>query len=744
MLMLLFSSLVFVAEGLSSFRRPVPIVSGPQRYSLCLVDGDNVRGKIRFGLSKQALVEKIESASLCAEKVVVFLDHGICSDEIALEKVSVAFSGPGVTADDCIAARVGIAEGSVFVATSDSELASRCRKAARARIDIMEATKFADVVLQASEEEYSFDDSLEVCKNLETIAKRAAGSIVSSRQQKRRRSREAVVPLRRANAPSLDEEIASVVKDASLSDVRSAVFQAGGLRKHREETWERVLFAAQYHASLRTFAPPQKPPREKIPPRRLFRVRSIEKNLQQETETKSWHDLEVLKTIDIHESPDVLSDLKRLQLTIPRGRLSVGVASDTHGFESEFTFDEDHPEEEKKNGIFVHCGDFAVDGRSKENKDGAIAFDNWLASQPFTHSIVCRGNHDPPFLTLKNAHYLTTPTIVDFTYEDSVLAFQMLVIPYGHYRTAFDAPSKIDVLVTHHPPRGILDRTYSGVCAGSAPLRGALNKGHLRPKLWLCGHIHESAGAATLISDFEDDTIFLVNAANANSGRAARLVRPPLKFALNLLQEKETPIQEEEKKRPAARSRTSSFDVLVAVDLGLTRVGAAAFDVKSKRLLAYAAGSRVDEAVEQLKLTNSTTAMLVTEGSDRALRDDAVQCLKDVPNFSDHDILVAAHHWREDLLLPKEMQNARLAKEAARQIAKQIIHRDLQTNLPKPTTDAAEAICLGTWAANELRVLKTELSHENKKSNVLVDRYLNGDVILPRLQTATSSSHRRR
>ncbi|MBN1545243.1 MAG: metallophosphoesterase family protein [Syntrophaceae bacterium] len=51
------------------------------------------------------------------------------------------------------------------------------------------------------------------------------------------------------------------------------------------------------------------------------------------------------------------------------------------------------------------------------------------------------------------------------------------------------------ILVSHCPPRGVLDRTYLGLSGGSKSVRSFLET-H-RVDLCLCGHIHEGAGIET-------------------------------------------------------------------------------------------------------------------------------------------------------------------------------------------------------------------------------------------------------
>ncbi len=53
-------------------------------------------------------------------------------------------------------------------------------------------------------------------------------------------------------------------------------------------------------------------------------------------------------------------------------------------------------------------------------------------------------------------------------------------------------PGMVDVLVSHHPPKGILDRPLIGVSAGLSELKSLVDR--VKPRLHLFGHIHESPG----------------------------------------------------------------------------------------------------------------------------------------------------------------------------------------------------------------------------------------------------------
>ena len=52
------------------------------------------------------------------------------------------------------------------------------------------------------------------------------------------------------------------------------------------------------------------------------------------------------------------------------------------------------------------------------------------------------------------------------------------------------------ILVSHPPPKGVVDVVHSGEHVGSTAVRRIVEE--FRPPLVLCGHIHEARGIATL------------------------------------------------------------------------------------------------------------------------------------------------------------------------------------------------------------------------------------------------------
>ena len=178
---------------------------------------------------------------------------------------------------------------------------------------------------------------------------------------------------------------------------------------------------------------------------------------------------------------------------------------------------------------------------------------------------------------------------------------------------------------------------------------------------------------------------------------------------------------------------------LLAIDLGLKNVGIAAYDA-SGALVAYDsvftenpddASAALVQAAERMGLLG--VAHVVAEGSslNRLFREQVLEDLVNSDLVADHAadraVLVKADDWRAAMLSPRERKSGKDAKHAARLAARQII-ADQTTPVLAPagpvSTDAAEAICLGKWAAAELGWRTTQ--------GALLRRYMNGDIILPK------------
>jgi len=184
--------------------------------------------------------------------------------------------------------------------------------------------------------------------------------------------------------------------------------------------------------------------------------------------------------------------------------------SDTHGRHASLAVPE--------GDVLVHAGDFSMNGRPEEIE----RFDRWLAGLPHAHKVVIAGNHDFLFEheperargLLTSAHYLCDELVE----LDGLRLFGSPWQPWFH-DWAFNLPrgpalaakwaripAGVDVLVTHGPPHGILDRTVHGEAVGCEDLTLALAR--VRPRVHVFGHIHEGHGR------LERDGTLFVNASN--------------------------------------------------------------------------------------------------------------------------------------------------------------------------------------------------------------------------------------
>lgn len=156
--------------------------------------------------------------------------------------------------------------------------------------------------------------------------------------------------------------------------------------------------------------------------------------------------------------------------------------------------------------VLIHCGDGLGMGRLRECED----FFKWFNKQPYTHKIYVPGNHDWCFQN--NQDYLV------YTKDVHVLIDQIVYINgVSFYGTpwqpkfnnwAFNLddlgpeitekyskiPEKLDFLITHCPPRTILDQVNNGPHLGCGSLSLRMIELVYTPKYHIFGHIHSGYG----------------------------------------------------------------------------------------------------------------------------------------------------------------------------------------------------------------------------------------------------------
>lgn len=181
--------------------------------------------------------------------------------------------------------------------------------------------------------------------------------------------------------------------------------------------------------------------------------------------------------------------------------------------------------------ILIHAGDVSNRGLAHEVHD----FLQWFAAQPHPHKIFIAGNHDfffeqssaetiaaaiPPGIhylcdsgvTIEGIHFWGTPVTPRFF--DWAFNCDRGPDIARHYALM---PEKVDVLITHGPPHGILDEVQRGGRVGCEDLLEAVKR--IKPKLHVFGHIHEGAGI------LEEDCTTFINASVVDV--KYRLVHPP-------------------------------------------------------------------------------------------------------------------------------------------------------------------------------------------------------------------------
>lgn len=180
---------------------------------------------------------------------------------------------------------------------------------------------------------------------------------------------------------------------------------------------------------------------------------------------------------------------------------TVVLVSDTHGRHGSIAI--------PRCDLLVHAGDYT----RRSAREDTPAFLDWFAAQPATHKVFVSGNHDffserdpAAMAELVRAHGVHH--LVDETIELAGLRIHgSPVTPFfrgmawnrprgagmaAHYERI---PAGLDLLITHGPPKGTLDRTVFGMHVGCEVLAEVVAE--KAPRVHVFGHIHEAAGETT-------------------------------------------------------------------------------------------------------------------------------------------------------------------------------------------------------------------------------------------------------
>ncbi|MDO5017075.1 MAG: metallophosphatase domain-containing protein [Porphyromonas sp.] len=190
--------------------------------------------------------------------------------------------------------------------------------------------------------------------------------------------------------------------------------------------------------------------------------------------------------------------------------------SDTHGM---YRLLENLPEAD----LLIHAGDSSIFG----DEDEIIDFVEWFIDLPYRHKVFITGNHDFALHRDKVSDLPTNCYFLNFSIVE-LEGINVCGIPFflerKNYVEGIDqfeaiGKSKIDLLVSHQPPYGILDYSdYYGHYGSPYLLRKVRE---LKPKCHIFGHMHEGYGK------LGDGGILFVNCSLMGDS-LERLSNPPI------------------------------------------------------------------------------------------------------------------------------------------------------------------------------------------------------------------------
>jgi len=183
----------------------------------------------------------------------------------------------------------------------------------------------------------------------------------------------------------------------------------------------------------------------------------------------------------------------------------------------------------------IHCGDSTNYRELIPNQQEFDIFIKWYSELPIKNKILIAGNHDAWSLKKYNVDKVKDLGITYLEHEylelDGLIMFGSPYTPTFNNWDHMKDRSKldrfwevlnpgIDILITHGPPKCILDLSHDKdgkleYCGDAALLRHVLKN---KPKYQCFGHIHDSKGCFNQGVRILEDTIF-INASCVTDGK---------------------------------------------------------------------------------------------------------------------------------------------------------------------------------------------------------------------------------
>lgn len=202
--------------------------------------------------------------------------------------------------------------------------------------------------------------------------------------------------------------------------------------------------------------------------------------------------------------------------------MQITCISDTHNFHDRLSLP-------ASGDLIIHAGDLTEAGTKRELED----FFEWFSQLPFTYKICIAGNHDfylehissseleellpenviylnDSGVNLEGIHFWGSPYI---PYQEPWAFSKPAEEIQQHWKKI---PDNTDILITHTPPKGILDETNKQIEVGCPYLRKTIET--QQPKLHIFGHLHENYGKVRLNNTlFINATSFINNLRISNT-----------------------------------------------------------------------------------------------------------------------------------------------------------------------------------------------------------------------------------
>ncbi|WP_442511911.1 metallophosphoesterase [Novipirellula sp. SH528] len=162
--------------------------------------------------------------------------------------------------------------------------------------------------------------------------------------------------------------------------------------------------------------------------------------------------------------------------------------------------------------MVIHCGDESTDGNASTNEPEARRFFDWYSGLNIATKVFVPGNHSTAVAQglIRADDYPDIRFLIHDSMQcDEIKLFGSPYTPQFHdwaymkKRGQLDlvwqsVPEDVDILITHGPPKGVLDLTHDMdskalIQVGCTALRHHVEK-RIKPKIHAFGHLHDEKG----------------------------------------------------------------------------------------------------------------------------------------------------------------------------------------------------------------------------------------------------------